>query len=227
MSACPTLTTDRLVLRPFRADDLEPFFAMMTTPEVRASLHVPESFSLDDAWGTLLRFAGLWEIKGLGQWAIEERDSGRLVGRAGLYWRPDEDWPGVELGWMLDPSVWGSGYATEAAHRAARYGFEELDEVTLYSVILPENTRSQAAEPMPMTQVRPPGVSRAPTERTSPDSRGQKPRNAASAPGLSVRVRKIAAVVIGATTGCGVDCSGPAAMDQSASQQKTDNGVTP
>ena len=26
MSACPTLTTERLTLRPLRADDLEPFF---------------------------------------------------------------------------------------------------------------------------------------------------------------------------------------------------------
>ena len=45
MSACPTLTTERLVLRPFRADDLEPFLAVMTTDEVRASLHVPDDFS--------------------------------------------------------------------------------------------------------------------------------------------------------------------------------------
>lgn len=144
MPACPILTTDRLVLRPFRADDLDPLFDAMTTPEVRASLHMPDGFSRDDAWGALLRFAGLWELKGLGQWALEERTSGRFVGRAGLHWRPDDDWPGVEVGWMLDPSAWGVGYATEAAARAVRYGFEELGETALYSVILPENTRSQS-----------------------------------------------------------------------------------
>jgi RimJ/RimL family protein N-acetyltransferase len=144
MSACPTLVTDRLVMRPFHADDLDPFFAAMTTPQVRASLHVPDGYSRDDAWGTLLRFAGLWELKGLGQWALEERASGRFVGRAGLYWRPDDDWPGVEVGWMLDPAVWGTGYATEAGARAVRYGFEELGEDVLFSLILPENTRSQA-----------------------------------------------------------------------------------
>jgi len=144
MCACPTLTTDRLVLRPFREDDLDPFFVMMTTEEVRRSLHVPESFSPGDAWTTLLRFAGLWELKGLGHWALEERVSGRFIGRAGLLWRPDDDWPGVEVGWMLDPSAWGSGYAGEAGARAVRYGFEELDEPTLHSLILAENTRSQA-----------------------------------------------------------------------------------
>jgi ribosomal-protein-alanine N-acetyltransferase len=144
MPSCPTLTTERLVLRPFRADDLEQFFGAMSTVEVRASLHVPHDYSRGAAWGSMLQFAGMWELKGLGQWALEERSSGRFVGRAGLYWRPDDDWPGVEVGWMLDPAVWGSGYATEAGDRAVRYGFEELGEEALYSVILPENTRSQS-----------------------------------------------------------------------------------
>ena len=142
--ACPTLTTERLTLRPFRAEDLDSIFAVMSTPEVRASLHLPDSFSEGDAWRALCAFAGLWELKGVGQWALEERSTGRFVGRAGLYWRPEPDWPGVEVGWMLDPACWGSGYATEAGSRAVRYGFEELGASELFSVILPENTRSQA-----------------------------------------------------------------------------------
>jgi RimJ/RimL family protein N-acetyltransferase len=144
MSSCPTLTTERLALRPFRAEDLDPFFAVMTTDEVRASLHVPDDYSRGAAWGSLSAFAGLWELRGLGQWALEERATGRFIGRAGLYWRVEDDWPGVEVGWMLDPAVWGSGYATEAGARAVRYGFEELGEKTLHSVILPENARSAA-----------------------------------------------------------------------------------
>jgi RimJ/RimL family protein N-acetyltransferase len=142
--ACPTLSTERLTLRPFRADDLVPLHAAMTTPEVRASLHLPDDFSVGDAWRALTTFAGLWELKGLGQWALEERATGHFVGRAGLYWRPEDDWPGVEVGWMLDPDSWGAGYATEAAARAVRYGFDELGEEALFSVILPENTRSAA-----------------------------------------------------------------------------------
>jgi RimJ/RimL family protein N-acetyltransferase len=144
MSSCPTFTTDRLVLRPFRSEDHERLFAIMTTPEVRSALHVPDDYAPADAWRAMVLYAGLWEVEGLGQWALEERSTGRLVGRAGLYWRPEEDWPGVEVGWMLDPACWGSGYATEAGARAVRYGFEELGEDTLFSCILPTNTRSQA-----------------------------------------------------------------------------------
>lgn len=144
MSACPTLTTDRLVLRSFKTDDLEPFFVAMTSQPVRASLHVADDYSMDAAWGSMLQYAGMWELKGLGQWALEERSTGRIIGRAGLYWRPDEDWPGVEVGWMLDPAAWGCGYAFEAGARAVRYGFEALGEEVLFSLILRENTRSQA-----------------------------------------------------------------------------------
>jgi ribosomal-protein-alanine N-acetyltransferase len=142
--ACPTLTTDRLILRSFLEQDLEPFFAAMTSDQVRASLHVPDEFSIHSAWAAMLEFSGMWELKGFGQWALEERSTGRFMGRAGLHWRPDEDWPGVEVGWMLDPVAWGSGYALEAGATAVRYGFEELSEETLFSLILPENIRSQA-----------------------------------------------------------------------------------
>ena len=144
MSHCPTLITERLVLRPFRAEDLEPFFAAMTAEGVRAALHVPDDYSRGAAWGALCSFRGMWDLRGFGQWALEERGTGRFVGRAGLHWRVEDDWPGPEVGWMLDPAVWGSGYATEAAARAVTYGFEVVGEDTLYSVILPENTRSQA-----------------------------------------------------------------------------------
>ncbi len=144
MPVCPTLTTDRLIMRPFRADDLDPLLAVMITDGVRASLHVPDDFGRAQTWAQLTSFAGLWELKGLGQWALEERATARFVGRAGLYWRPEPEWPGVEVGWTLDPAAWGHGYATEAGARAVRYGFDVLGEDTLYSVILPGNTRSEA-----------------------------------------------------------------------------------
>jgi RimJ/RimL family protein N-acetyltransferase len=144
VSACPTLSTERLTLRPFRAEDVDPLFALMSTDEVRASFHLSDDFNRGAAWGAMATLAGLWALRGVGQWALEERSGGRFVGRAGLYWRPEPEWPGVEVGWMLHPSVWGQGYATEAGARSVRYGFDVVGEDTLYSVILPENVRSQA-----------------------------------------------------------------------------------
>jgi RimJ/RimL family protein N-acetyltransferase len=131
-------------MRPLRAGDLDRFHAIMARDEVRYSLRLPDGFSREEAWRSMTSHAGLWELRGVGQWALDERGSGRFVGRAGLYWRVEPDWPGVEVGWMLDPAAWGQGYATEAGARAVRYGFDEVGEDALYSVILPGNTRSEA-----------------------------------------------------------------------------------
>ncbi|HWD52174.1 MAG TPA: GNAT family N-acetyltransferase, partial [Acidimicrobiales bacterium] len=114
MGACPTLTTERLVLRPFAESDLDAFTEIFLSPEVHAALHLPESFSRENAWAGMVSWLGQWELRGTGQWAVEERATGTLVGRAGLH-RPERpDWPGIEVGWVLDPRQWGHGYATEA-----------------------------------------------------------------------------------------------------------------
>ena len=69
---------------------------------------------------------GQWTLRGTGYWALEERSASRFVGSAGLYNPVRVDWPGVEVGWTLDPSSWGNGYATEAGIAARDHGFGEL-----------------------------------------------------------------------------------------------------
>ena len=144
VGACPILETDRLILRNFRDDDVDAYFGVLDTPEVRAWLHLPETFGRERAWAQMAGFLGEWELRGTGQWALEEKETGRFVGRAGLYRPERDDWPGVEVGWTLHPDSWGLGYATEAGRRAVAYGFEEVDVDRLFSCILPDNKRSQS-----------------------------------------------------------------------------------
>ena len=144
MGAPPTLHTARLVLRPFAISDLEAMTALMSHPKVQTALHLPAHTGGPEAFQALVVGAGLWEIAGFGQWALEERSTGRFVGRAGLYVRAEPDWPGVEVGWALDPSWWGRGYATEAGEAAVRFGFDDVGVDSLVSVILPENEASSA-----------------------------------------------------------------------------------
>ena len=144
MSACPTLETENLILRPFKDDDVDDYFGVLDSPEVRRWLHIPESLDRSDAWQQMAWFVGQRELRGTGHWALEEKKSGQFVGRAGLHRPERHDWPGVEVGWLLHPDYWGRGYATEAGAVAVRYGFEDLQVDKLFSCILPENHRSQA-----------------------------------------------------------------------------------
>lgn len=143
MDACPTLTTDRLVLRPFREDDLDAYHAVIASDEVVAAL-ASGPVTRDDAWQQMAVFLGQWALRGHGQWAVEERASGRLLGRAGLHQPERVDWPGLEVGWTLHPDAWGHGYATEAGQVAIDHAFGTLDRDEVVSVIAPDNTRSQA-----------------------------------------------------------------------------------
>jgi RimJ/RimL family protein N-acetyltransferase len=133
----PTLTTDRLVLRPFRDDDLDAYAEICADPEVMRYLGDGKPLSRAEAWRQMAFIVGHWQLKGFGLWAVEEKASGALIGRAGLL--HPEGWPGFELGWTLGRQWWGKGYATEAARMALRYAFEELDRDHVISLIRPEN----------------------------------------------------------------------------------------
>jgi RimJ/RimL family protein N-acetyltransferase len=81
-------------------------------------------------------------MRGYGQWAIEERRSGRFIGRAGII--NPVDWPGPEVGYLLGRAYWGRGYATEAARAAMAWGFEQFGFPDLLSLIDPDNAASIA-----------------------------------------------------------------------------------
>jgi [ribosomal protein S5]-alanine N-acetyltransferase len=144
VGACPTVTTERLLLRPFRESDLDRYHDALGQPEVFESLGQPRPPSRDDAWEQMAVFLGQWELRGTGQWALEERATGRLIGRAGLHQPERVDWPGLEVGWTLHPDAWGHGYATEAGRAAIDYAFEVLRRDEVVSIIAATNTRSQA-----------------------------------------------------------------------------------
>ena len=93
-----------------------------------------------EAWRQMAFFVGHWGLLGYGMWAIERKDTGELIGRAGFLHPPG--WPDFELGWLLGRGSWGHGYALEAARVALAYAFETLRRERVISLIRPENHRS-------------------------------------------------------------------------------------
>ncbi len=88
------------------------------------------------------RLLGHWQLRGYGMWALEQRDSGALLGRVGFIDPPG--WPGFELGWLLAREHWGLGYAREAAAAALEHAFQVLQRGRVISLIRPQNGRSIA-----------------------------------------------------------------------------------
>ena len=117
---------------------------MLQSAEVRASLHLPDDVGREQAWIGMAAWLGQWELRGTGQWAVVERATGAFLGRAGMHLSRarrlarDRDRLGV-------PSApVGQGLRDRSRRGLGRYAFAHHDVDALYSVILPENTRSQA-----------------------------------------------------------------------------------
>ena len=135
----PLLETDRLLLREWRDSDFEVYAAMCADPEVMRYLG-GKTFNRMEAWRHMAFLIGHWDLLGYGQWAVEEKESGKFIGRLGFL--NPADWPGFEIGWTLARNVWGKGFATEAARRALQFGFNELDKDHVISLIHPDNAAS-------------------------------------------------------------------------------------
>jgi RimJ/RimL family protein N-acetyltransferase len=133
------LRTERLVLREWRDDDLDPFATINADPEVME--HFPALLTRAETAAAIDRFRGHFAREGFGLWVIEAPGA-PFVGFAGLA-RPAFMPASVEIGWRLARPYWGHGYATEAASEVLRQGFEVhgLDEIVSFTVA--SNTRSQ------------------------------------------------------------------------------------
>jgi RimJ/RimL family protein N-acetyltransferase len=140
------IETQRLMLRRWRDADREPMATIHADAEVMY-WHGRGSMTREESDAAIGRYEEHFETHGFGFWAIERKSDGALLGMTGLQHtdEPDRpDVPCVEIGWRLARSMWGRGYATEAARAALVDGFERanLEEVLAWTAVT--NARSQA-----------------------------------------------------------------------------------
>lgn len=132
----PTLTTDRLTLRPYARADFERYAAFLASD--RATL-MGAPYSRDEAWTWFTNDTASWPLYGFGSLAIVS--DGQLAGFAGLIFPPH--FPEPEIGWGLYDGFTGRGFATEAAHAILSHTFATTTLETVISFIDPANVASQ------------------------------------------------------------------------------------
>lgn len=139
----PELHSDRLLLRRWRPEDLEPLAAMNADPEVMRCL--PAQLSREESDAVAERIERHFEAHGFGFWAVEAPGIAPFIGFVGLanvgFEAPFT--PAVEIGWRLARPFWGSGYATEAARAALTFGFNRLRLPEIVAFTVPANARSR------------------------------------------------------------------------------------
>lgn len=131
--------SERLIIRTFNDHDwkdLHDYYSNIETTKYTIGRQLSEG----ETWRTVASMVGHWSIRGYGPYALEEKESGKVIGISGL-WYPI-DWPEPEIKWGLSKSFQGKGYASEAARKVKQVANEHLPETSLISLIHSENNSS-------------------------------------------------------------------------------------
>ncbi len=121
------IVTERLLLRPITPSDAVAMHAYKSDPDAVRYVPYPPLQLADveeriaTTWANT-RFAAEGDAVCL---AVEERETGSLIGDVVLFWRSETDRSG-EVGYIFDPRAAGRGYATEAVRALLALGFDGL-----------------------------------------------------------------------------------------------------
>lgn len=124
-SNMPQLETPRLLLRRLQVSDAVDMFDYARRADVTRYLtwspHPGVGYTRDYLEYVAVRY----DAGEFFDWAIEEKSSGHMVGTCG-FTRFDFNADCGEVGYVLNPAVWGHGYATEALRAVTDFGFRRL-----------------------------------------------------------------------------------------------------
>ena len=138
------LTTDRLRLRPFTANDLDSLARIYGNAEVMA-VRKYGTLTREQTAVKLDKIVAHWTAHGFGMWAVLERNDDAVIGECGLRYTDDpedEDPNQIELSYGLLPSHWGKGLASEAARAALDFGLDPAGIEHVIAIAQAQNTAS-------------------------------------------------------------------------------------
>jgi RimJ/RimL family protein N-acetyltransferase len=139
------IETKRLILRPWRNEDRDPFAAINADQRVSDWLGGAIDRAASDA--LIDRFDAHHAANGFSAWAAERKADGRLIGMVGLSSVSADTLPVgpcIEIAWRLAYEAWGAGYATEGAQAALDWGFANIPTAEIIAITATTNLNSQA-----------------------------------------------------------------------------------
>ena len=141
----PRIETERLILREFRAGDLDAHASTLGDAEIMRHIG-GKPLNCEDSWRRLLMGVGMWSLVGMGPWAVENKSNGRMVGHCGFFQFHREMTPSIlgepEMGWIFDRSVHGQGIAFEACRAALAWAEREIGASSYPAIIDLDNAAS-------------------------------------------------------------------------------------
>ena len=134
------LETERLVVRELNLSDMDALFELYSyegmTDYMEGLYSYEEEYNYQKAY-----IENMYRFFCYGMWLVFEKETGKLVGRAGVEHREELEGE-LELGYAIGTPWQGRGYATEVCAGIMQYVHEELGFEEICSLVQPENAVS-------------------------------------------------------------------------------------
>lgn len=134
------ITTDRLQIREITVEDVPRLYELYADEAVTRYMEPLFPTIEQEEEYTRDYIQNIYHFYGYGMWLITLKESGEVIGRAGLEYK--EGFDGLELGFMLGMDYQHKGYAYEACKAVLDYAREELEQTCFYAVVHEENEAS-------------------------------------------------------------------------------------
>lgn len=135
------LETDRCVVREITVEDVDRLYEIYSIKEVHMYIENLFENKDDEIQYTKDYISNQYRFFEYGLWGVVLKESGELIGRAGIFDRENQDIR--ELGFVFDRKVWGTGIAEEVLRDIINYAKEELLIDKICANVLTENVRSE------------------------------------------------------------------------------------
>lgn len=133
--------TERLAMRPYQADDLAELHEVLYGDAAAMAL-LGGARDLAGTRASIERSMLQQELGGFSFWPVFERESGLLVGEAGLFPLAPGG-PDTALGYAFGRNFWGHGYATEVGRAVLAEAFICLGLSRVVAITREANGRSR------------------------------------------------------------------------------------
>jgi RimJ/RimL family protein N-acetyltransferase len=141
MNDFPVLVTERLRLRCFEQTDIPLVHQYLNDPQVAGTLmDITPPYSLYDALALVAHSHDAFTEGSAYLFAVARQTTDELIGYCDIEVQPQHR--RGEIAYWIGQPHWRQGYATEAARRVVRFGFETLRLNRIYAHVLHHNTAS-------------------------------------------------------------------------------------
>ncbi len=136
------IRTDRLILREFAAEDWRAVYAYHNDTRYLEFYEWEHRTEQDTkAFVQMFLDQQAETPRTKFQFAVVLQENNKLIGNAGIRKRSVKTYQ-ADMGYEIDPRVWGNGYATEAADAIVKFGFEQLRLHRIIAQAIAENQNS-------------------------------------------------------------------------------------